>query len=200
MGRKYGSLEKMGGMMKGISITTTNMPDVKLIRREPSTDERGSNLKMYAYSDLQEMGIEFAPLETLIIRSRQGTLRGLHFQWGKAQSRLLTCLHGELFVAVAELNPNITIPAKVFTHIMATPEEGLYVPEGYALGTYALEDAEFICMCGGNGFAADCARGIRWDDEKLSIPWPLSGNRPLLSNGDKILPTYEDAMKYFGEK
>ena len=68
----------------------------------------------------------------------------------------------------------------------------LYVPEGFAHGYQALEDDTVAHYTMSSPYTPDRARGIRWDDPELAIPWPLPD--PILSARDAALPRLADFL------
>ena len=69
-----------------------------------------------------------------------------------------------------------------------TPENGtqVYVPAGFAHGFQCLTDDVEMSYLMSDFYVPDLARGIRWDDPRLAIPWPVAD--PILSARDRELP------------
>ena len=65
----------------------------------------------------------------------------------------------------------------------------LWVPPGFAHGFLVLSDfADFQYKCT-EYYSQKDDRGIRWDDPKIGIEWPLpDGFEPLLSDKDRDAP------------
>ncbi len=49
----------------------------------------------------------------------------------------------------------------------------LYVPKGFAHGFQALEDDCEVLYMMGEYYRPESGRGIRWDDSKIGIHWPM---------------------------
>ena len=49
----------------------------------------------------------------------------------------------------------------------------LYIPEGFAHGFQTLEDDTEVFYQMSEFYAPEHARGVRWDNPKLQIRWPL---------------------------
>ena len=67
----------------------------------------------------------------------------------------------------------------------------LYVPRGLAHGFQTLEDATEMDYEITPAYDPATARGIRWDDPALAIPWPVAA--PVLSARDAELPVLAEA-------
>jgi dTDP-4-dehydrorhamnose 3,5-epimerase len=49
----------------------------------------------------------------------------------------------------------------------------LYIPEGFAHGYQTLDDDTEIFYQMSETYHPEVARGLRWDDPRLAIDWPL---------------------------
>lgn len=73
----------------------------------------------------------------------------------------------------------------------------LYVPPGFAHGFITIsERADVVYKCTAEHHPQS-ERGIRWDDPRLKIAWPLP--EPLVSGKDAKLPTLEEAFPFVEE-
>lgn len=187
-------------MINQYDFTELSLSGVFQITPFSSTDNRGMLVKDYSQKLFKEKGIEFEPVETLCIYSNCNVLRGLHFQRGKGQAKLLRCVSGLIWAVVVDLRSESSTCGKWIGEEL-TPEKELFVPGGFALGTYALQDSILECKCG-EKFYAEYDDGIRWDDKDLSISWPLEyiSNKVILSERDRNLQTYHSYLKSIGKK
>jgi len=62
----------------------------------------------------------------------------------------------------------------------------VYVPDGFAHGFQALADDTELFYQMSVPYEPASARGIRFDDPALAIPWPVAD--PLVSARDRALP------------
>jgi dTDP-4-dehydrorhamnose 3,5-epimerase len=65
----------------------------------------------------------------------------------------------------------------------------LFIPEGFAHGFQTLTDDTEVFYQMSEFFAADCARGIRWNDPAFAIRWPLPD--PILNEKDRSWPDFK---------
>ncbi len=182
----------MGSIEKVMSL---GLPGVKLFEAKVNSDNRGSNIKIFSSEDFKGAGISFAPLEILSIHSNKNALRGLHYQRCHGQSRVISCTKGKLFICIVNMDLVSGYMGKHCTHTLINSNEYIYIPPTCALGTLALEESDFICMCGDNPFMSDYASGVKWDDEDLAVEWPLRRDMIVMSNGDRRLPAYKECFK-----
>jgi dTDP-4-dehydrorhamnose 3,5-epimerase len=66
----------------------------------------------------------------------------------------------------------------------------LYVPEGFAHGFVTLEDSTEVVYQMSEVYAPAHGRGVRWNDPRFKIPWPLVPT--MISERDRTYPDFED--------
>jgi dTDP-4-dehydrorhamnose 3,5-epimerase len=120
--------------------------------------------------------------------SRQGTVRGMHFQrQPNAELKLVTCLRGEAFDVAADVRRGS--PTMLRWHgerLSAENHRALLIPEGFAHGFQTLTpDCELLYLHTA-AFAPEAEGGLNALDPRLSIDWPLP---PIeRSERDRSLP------------
>jgi dTDP-4-dehydrorhamnose 3,5-epimerase len=110
------------------------------------------------------------------ITARPGAVRGLHFQCPPfAEAKWVRCLHGRVFDVAVDLRRGSPTFLKYFSvELSGARMNALFIPEGCAHGFQVLEpDSELLYLHSAPYNAAHEA-GIRWDDPRTAIPWPLA--------------------------
>lgn len=181
------------------AVADLALPGIKLLSFQAHTDERGQNIKILSTEDLKEAGIDFAPLEILSMHSKRNVLRGVHFQKIYSQSRMIYCTSGSLFLVMVNVDKDSSCFGQSCSYLLRAKDEAVYLPAAYALGTLAMTDTDFLCLCGEHSFAGDYAAGMNWADEDLGIKWPLQKEEIIVSVGDDKLPSYKIVMKELAE-
>ena len=151
------------------------IPDVVLIEPQKLGDSRGFFSEIFKKSDFLKAGIAREFVQMNHSRSSKGVVRGLHFLMNpKAQGKLVRVLSGSIFDVAVDVRKNSETYGK---WVSATLDDKsmnmLYVPEGFAHGfcvTSESADIEYLCT---DEYAPDLERGIRYNDPKLAIPWPV---------------------------
>lgn len=179
-------------------IIETRISDVKLIEPKVFGDDRGFFMETWNESTFRDAGIDVTFVQDNHSRSRQGTLRGLHYQIRHAQGKLVRVTHGSVFdVAVDLRRSSPTFGQWVGEVISSDNKRMLWVPPGFAHGFYVLsESADFLYKCSDRYSPAD-ERCIRWDDPHLGIDWPLvRGAAPLVSEKDALGDEFINGESY----
>tara|TARA_R110001583_G_scaffold107898_1_gene256607 strand:- start:17722 stop:18273 length:552 start_codon:yes stop_codon:yes gene_type:complete len=172
-----------------MKVIDTKIPDVKIIEPAVFGDERGFFMETWNQKEFEE---KVTGKKTLFVqdnhsKSKQGILRGLHYQTENTQGKLVRVVSGEVFdVAVDIRKDSLTLGQWVGVFLSAENKKQLWVPEGFAHGFYVTsERAEFVYKCT-DYYTPEAELSIAWNDPELGIEWPITGNNfPSLSQKDK---------------
>lgn len=173
--------------------TDTEIPGVFLLEPVVHGDHRGFFMESYNKARFSELGITHDFVQDNHSRSRAGVLRGLHYQLGQPQAKLVRATRGRVFDVVVDLRRNSpTFGRWVGAELSEDNRRMLYSPAGFAHGFVVLSEiAEFQYKCS-DFYAPEEERGIRWDDSSIAIDWPLAGVTPILSDRDLVWPRLQD--------
>lgn len=153
----------------------TPLAGLFLIQRKPLGDERGYLERLYCAEDLRAM----APGKNIVqinhtLTVKRGTVRGLHFQRPPhAETKMVTCLRGEVFDVVVDLRKN----SPTFLHwhaeiLSAGNHKSLAIPEGFAHGFQTLTtDCEMLYFHTAP-FHPEAEVALHALDPRLAIAWP----------------------------
>ena len=181
-----------------MKIIDTAIPDVKIIEPAVFGDERGFFMETWQEQKFNELVCVRRFVQDNHSKSRQGILRGLHYQTEQTQGKLGRVVAGEVFdVAVDIRRSSPTFGRWVGVLLSAENKRQLWVPEGFAHGFYVTtENAEFVYKCT-NYYNPSAEHSISWNDTDLNIQWTLvDGQQPSLSAKDAEGMLFKDAV-YF---
>ena len=169
-----------------MNVITTAIPDVKVIEPKVFGDERGffyESFNARAFRDA--LGIDAEFVQDNHSKSVKGVLRGLHYQIGQAQGKLVRTVVGEVFDVVVDLRKSSpTFGKHVAVALSAQNKRMLWVPVGFAHGFLVTSDhAEFVYKTT-DYYAPAHERSLLWSDPALGIDWPLEGVAPQLKQAD----------------
>jgi dTDP-4-dehydrorhamnose 3,5-epimerase len=118
-------------------------------------------------------------------RSTRGVLRGLHYQIGNAQGKLIRVASGRVFdVAVDLRRSSATFGRWVGVELSAQNFRQLWVPAGFAHGFVVTSEHAELLYKTTDYYAPAHERCLRWDDPTVGIAWPALQGPPLLSPKD----------------
>ncbi len=147
-----------------------------VIELEPHQDERGLFARTFCAREFKAQGLAevFVQCNTSW-NAKHGTVRGLHYQLPPScEVKLVRCTAGALWDVVVDLRPGSpTYLQHVWIELTAANRRALYIPEMFAHGFQTLEDATEVFYQMSEFYAPELSTGIRFDDPKLGIRWPL---------------------------
>jgi len=170
----------------------TDLAGAWVLEPERFTDDRGFFARTFCRDELQAHGIDPSVAQCSVsYNHRKGTLRGLHFQIApREEAKLVRCTRGAIFDAIVDVRPGSPTYGRHFAVVLSA-EAGnqLYIPKGMAHGFQTLEDGTEIFYQISEMYAPELARGYRYDDPALGIPWPLPVT--VIADKDLDLPRFE---------
>lgn len=181
-----------------MKVHTAAIPDVLIIEPRVFCDDRGFFMETWEQRSYQEAGIPGDFVQDNHSQSVKGVLRGLHYQVGKPQGKLVRVMAGEVFdVAVDLRRSSPTFGHWVGEYLSSSNKRQLWIPPGFAHGFYVLSNlADFQYKCS-EFYSPDEERCLLWDDPAIGIKWPFHpGSQPSLSPKDRIGDYLSDAETY----
>lgn len=157
-------------------LRPTRLGGVFVVELEPIEDERGFFARSYSTRAFEESGLVAVTAQTNVaFNHRAGTVRGLHFQRPPhAEAKLVRCTRGSVYdVAVDLREGSPTYLEHVGVELDAAGRRALYVPPGCAHGYLTLVDDTELTYQVSADYAPAAEGGVRWDDPRLAIAWPL---------------------------
>ena len=176
----------------------TTHPDVILIKPQVFGDHRGFFVETFRQNEFEKAVGPWHFVQDNHSGSRQGILRGLHYQLEHAQGKLVRAAAGEIFDVAVDIRPGSPWFGK-WTGALLTAENKhqLWVPPGFAHGFYVVSEWAEVFYKATDYYDQPSERGLRWDDPAIGIEWPLvGGEAPLLSAKDAAAPLLADAERY----
>lgn len=175
----------------------TKIKGVYIIDVKTYGDHRGYFMETYKVSDFKAAGLNYQFVQDNQSSSKQGVLRGLHFQKKYPQAKLVRVLKGEVFdVAVDLRKGSETYGQWVGVLLSEDNHRQFMIPRGFAHGFVVVSDhAEFVYKCDEEYHPED-EGGIFWNDPDIAIEWPEVGEI-ILSDKDKKNPTLAQCKMEF---
>ncbi|MCH2489902.1 MAG: dTDP-4-dehydrorhamnose 3,5-epimerase [Flavobacteriales bacterium] len=180
-----------------LHIEQSPLQDCFIVKPSVFKDERGSFCETFnkrAFKEATGLSIDF--VQDNQSTSSYGVLRGLHYQKGKmAQAKLVRVVVGRVLDIVVDLRKDSNSFGKHFSYILdAENQHQLFVPRGFAHGFVVLsEKAVFAYKCD-NYYDKASEGGIIYNDATLSLDWHLPKEDLIISEKDRQLPTFKEAI------
>lgn len=155
-------------------------------------DSRGFFHETYRRDAYARLGVDADFVQDNHSRSTRGVVRGMHFQVGAGQAKLVRCARGSIVDAVVDIRRGS--PTFGEWEAFELDDERLrqlYVPVGFAHGfCVTSEQADVVYKCS-SYYDGELERGIRFDDPDVGVAWP-AGIELRPSERDATAPLLRD--------
>jgi dTDP-4-dehydrorhamnose 3,5-epimerase len=169
-----------------MKFAATNLEGAWVIEPQLHEDSRGLFARTFCAREFREQGLvdSFVQCNTSW-NARKGTVRGLHYQLPPScEVKLVRCTAGALWDVIVDLRPDSPSYLQHFgIELSARNRFALYIPEMFAHGFQTLEERTEVFYQMSEFYAPKLSSGIRYDDPKLGVKWPL----PVASISDQDL-------------
>ena len=181
-----------------MNVVPTSLPGVLILEPQVYGDERGFFMETFRADELAQYGIPGPFVQDNHSGSRQGILRGLHYQVRQPQGKLVRAVAGEIYDVAVDIRRSSPACGKwVGVQLSAKNRRQLWVPAGFAHGFYVVSEWAEVLYKATDYYAPEWERCILWNDPGLGIPWPLApGQEPQLSSKDQRGKLFSEAELY----
>ena len=160
-----------------MKFVNTPLAGLTIVQTQPHTDARGRFVRVYCEEEFFVLRprLRFMQVNLSLTRGR-GSVRGLHFQRPPAaEAKLIRCLRGAVFDVALDLRAgSATYLQWHAVELDETAQRQVFIPEGFAHGFQALSDEAELLYQHTAPYRPDCEGGVRFDDARLDIRWPLT--------------------------
>jgi dTDP-4-dehydrorhamnose 3,5-epimerase len=170
----------------------TSIAGAYLVEWELIEDQRGYFARTRSDEQFAALGLNNKLSECSVsFNEKLGTLRGMHYQAAPhAETKLVMCITGRVFDVLVDLRPESATYLKTCSAELSLENRQMfYVPAGVAHGFITLQDRCYVQYQIGGEYVPDAARGVRWDDPRFAIEWPLSP--VVISDRDRNYGDYQ---------
>lgn len=170
----------------------TKLRGAYIIEIDKIEDERGFFARSWCENEFKKHRLNSNLVQCNIsFNKKKGTLRGMHYQITPyEEDKLVRCTKGAIYDAIIDLRlKSKTYKQWVSVELTSENRKMLYIPKGFAHGFQTLEDNTEVFYQMSEFYNGHCARGIRWNDGKFDIKWPI--HNKIISFKDENYKNYE---------
>ena len=176
-------------------VERTTLPRVLILTPRTFGDDRGFFFESFntrVFSENTGENCQF--VQDNHSKSSIGVLRGLHYQLGKPQGKLVRVVEGAIFdVAVDIRKGSPTFGQWVGVELTAENKKQLWVPPDFAHGFIVISESAQVLYKATDFYSPEHERSIVWNDQTIDIDWPDIGISPILSAKDADASTLANA-------
>lgn len=142
-----------------------------LIESAVHGDDRGFFQEIYRRESLAEQGVAEEFVQHNHSRSRQGIVRGMHFQPGMA--KLIRCVRGAILDVLVDIRSGEpTFGEWEGFELSDVNHRQLYVPDGFAHGFCVLSEVADVIYGCSDYYDPERESGFAYNDPDVAIEWP----------------------------
>ena len=166
-----------------ITVIETALPGVMILEPQVFRDKRGYFMEIFHGKKYKDLGIDADFVQDNHSRSEKNILRGLHFQLGHAQDKLLTVINGAIYdVAVDVRQGSPTFGQWLGVELSSENNRQLFIPKGFAHGFCVISETVDVLYKCTDYYSPQDECGVLWNDPDIDIDWPVTD--PILSPKD----------------
>ena len=176
--------------------TETTLAGVLLLEPRVFGDDRGFFLESYNERAFAEIGIRERFVQDNHSYSTRNVIRGLHYQIGEPQEKLVRAVTGEILDVALDLRRSSPTFGKWQSFILSGEnKKTLWIPSGFAHGFRVVSEAADVSYKATAFYAPEHERTVAWDDANLKIDWQLEGEA-IVSAKDRSGTPFEECEKF----
>ena len=177
-------------------VNSTNISDLFVVDTNHHIDSRGTFARFFCDNSLKKIVKHRNILQINHSTSSSiGSIRGLHYQTPPfSEMKLVRCIKGSVWDVAVDIRYGSPSFLKWHAELLTSKNSKMMViPEGFAHGFQVMEKDSELIYLHTEFYNKDADSGILYDDEKLSIAWPLPVSN--ISEKDKCYNKINDEFK-----
>ena len=149
------------------------------------TDARGFFFESYNQSAMEAVGIRDLFVQDNHSYSTIRVIRGMHYQVGRPQGKLVRVVVGEILDVIVDLRRNSSTFGKWEAIILSgTNKRMLWIPIGFAHGFRTVSTEAHVLYKATDFYSPADERVLAWNDPMVGIDWQLDGD-PIIAAKDQ---------------
>ena len=184
------------GAALSVKVHTTTLPGLLVLEPRVFRDARGFFLEGFNANAMASAGIQDCFVQDNHSYSAHNVLRGMHYQIGHPQGKLVRVVTGEIFDVAVDMRRSSPTFGK-WDGVTLSGENFcmLWIPAGLAHGFRVLSDGAHVLYKATDFYHPECERTLAWNDPEININWQLN-TLPTVSDKDAKGVSFCDAEKF----
>lgn len=180
-------------------FTKTEFEGLLIFEPRVFEDDRGYFFEAYNEAVFHEAGVTNTFVQDNQSFSKYGVIRGLHYQLDPhAQCKLVRVLEGAILDVAVDIRKNSPTFGKYFSiELSGENKKQLLVPQGFAHGFSVLSPTAAVMYKCDALYSKESEGGIIFNDAVLNIDWKITEADAVVSEKDRILPSFMDCKNNF---
>lgn len=170
-----------------MNVTETALCGVLILEPRIFRDDRGCFFETFNLAKMAELGLPSEWKQDNFSLSRQNVIRGLHYQIGQPQGKLVRVITGAALDVIVDLRKSSpTFGKHITVELSGDTSRMVWIPEGFGHGFAALTETVALSYKVTDYYSPQSERCILWNDPALAIDWRVSPADAILSAKDAV--------------
>ncbi len=170
-----------------MNVTETALPGVLLLEPRIFRDDRGFFFETFNLAKVAELGLPAEWKQDNFSLSKKNVIRGLHYQIGQPQGKLVRVITGAALDVIVDLRKSSpTFGRHTTVELSGDSSRMVWIPEGFGHGFAALTETVALSYKVTDYYSPQSERCILWNDPALGIDWRIQPEDAILSAKDAI--------------
>jgi len=169
-----------------LKVTETKLQGVLVLEPACFRDSRGLLMETFNQARMASLGLPTDFKQDNFSLSRASVVRGIHYQIGKPQGKLVRVVTGEALDVVVDLRRSSpTFGQHVSIELSGDAAKMVWIPEGFGHGFSVLSEHVALTYKVTDYYSGVSERTILWNDPALGIDWRVAAEDAVLSDKDR---------------
>jgi dTDP-4-dehydrorhamnose 3,5-epimerase len=170
-----------------LNVTETSLPGVLVLEPRIFRDDRGFFFETFNLAKVIELGLPADWKQDNFSLSKKNVVRGIHYQIGDAQGKLVRVVAGEALDVIVDLRRSSpTFGQHTRVELSGEGSRMVWIPVGFGHGFSALSETVALSYKVTNYYSPAAERCVLWNDPDLGIDWKVSPDAAIVSAKDQV--------------
>lgn len=177
-----------------MNVTETCLPGVLVLEPRIFRDDRGFFFETFNLARMVELGVPAEWKQDNFSLSKKNVIRGLHYQIGQPQGKLVRVVAGAARDVIVDLRKSSPTFGKHTTvELNGEGSRMVWIPAGFGHGFAALTETVALSYKVTDYYSPKEERTVLWNDPALGIDWGVAADEAILSAKDAVGLPLKDA-------
>jgi len=168
-----------------LNVTETSLPGVLVLEPRIFRDDRGFFFETFNLARLVELGLPAEWKQDNFSLSKRNVIRGLHYQIGQPQGKLVRVVAGAARDVIVDLRKSSpTFGEHTTVDLSGDGSRMVWIPAGFGHGFAALTETVALSYKVTDYYSPKEERTVLWNDPVLGIDWGVAADEAVLSAKD----------------
>ena len=168
-----------------MNVIETSLPGVLVLEPRIFRDERGSFFETFNLARMVDLGLPAEWKQDNFSLSKRNVIRGLHYQIGEPQGKLVRVVTGAALDVIVDLRKSSpTFGQHTTVELSGDGSRMVWIPAGFGHGFAALTETVALSYKVTDYYSPKEERTVLWNDPALGIDWGVAADEAILSGKD----------------